>query len=404
MRVSHSIRKILILILFFHGLLGYSQKSYTPNTLLRTQIRKDIWKELKLKTPQKHRFMTGLVFNSNECFGLYEKAAKKYGWKPYELHTAAAFYKIILEEVIAKRSYTDDEVKTIYNKIKANYLKSKTDFALKNELLQQKYDPLVIEALWINTVFQLSKKNNQEIEKLAKTLLENFENIPSSAVQTENNSPENKISVKQKTSNKNNTSYSANSKISEIILRTATKYGLNGVYVANDVSVLYSNGDIFTNPSKPLEGLNITGSKSKNPKKWRTWKKQGGILYITDPRKRKTYNWKKWFKVRSGTKGFKLSGKFNTSDGFGGATVINASTVVFDRQGRFAWKTVKGGNTDWKAIFSKSSSAGTYKIEDYTITLKYNNGVEEAFFFGLYPKDDQHFIIGSSHFVPVKNN
>ena len=400
--MRYSIQKFLILILFFHVLLCYSQESYAPITSLRTQIRKDIWKELKLKTPKKYRFMTGLVFNSNECFGLYEKAAKKYGWNPYELQTAAAFYQIILEEVIAKRSYSDEEVRNIYSETESSYLRNKTDSALKNELLQQKYDSLILEALWINTVFELSKKNNQEIENLAKILLENFLKPPSAVVLTQSKSPEKKISSQEQNHNTTNTTNDVSSKISEIILRTATKYGLGGVYIANDVSVLFSNGDIFTNPSKPLDAVNISSSKRENPKKWRTWRKQGGILYVTDSRKGKTYDWKKWFKVRSGNTNFKLSGKFITSDGFGGATVVNASTVVFDKNGRFAWKTTKGGDTDWKPIFSKSSSAGTYKIDGYKITLKYNNGADEAFFFGLYPKDDRHFIIGANHFVPVK--
>lgn len=81
--------------------------------------------------------------------------------------------------------------------------------------------------------------------------------------------------------------------------------------------------------------------------------------------------------------------------------MVNASLVSFDQQGRFAWKTVKGGNTSWKPIYSKSESAGTYSIEDLVITLSYNNGAKESFFLGLYPKDDQHLISGSSHFTPA---
>ncbi|WP_289644260.1 hypothetical protein [Maribacter aestuarii] len=97
-----------------------------------------------------------------------------------------------------------------------------------------------------------------------------------------------------------------------------------------------------------------------------------------------------------------MQGKFNTIDAFGGSKVINASTVYFDNQGRFAWKTVKGGNTAWKPIFTKSAFAGTYEINAHTIILNYYNGVSEAYFFGLYPKDNMHFVIGANHFVPLK--
>ena len=99
-------------------------------------------------------------------------------------------------------------------------------------------------------------------------------------------------------------------------------------------------------------------------------------------------------------KGGKIVGTYTTLDAFGGDRVINASTVSFDTEGRFAWKTIKGGNTPWKPVYSKSASAGTYQIDGYRITLNYNNGQRESFFFGFYPKDNEHFVIGVGHFVP----
>ncbi|MFD2587018.1 hypothetical protein ACFSQJ_08750 [Croceitalea marina] len=398
-----NIQKTLLVCFLFFGVNGFCQDSYFPNTTLRSQIRKTVWKELKEQTPQKYRFMTGLIFNSNNSFGLYEDAAKKYGWKPYELPTVVAFYDIVLRETVSATTFTEEKVEEIYEKTKSDYAKGRIDAGLSSSRKQEKYDAMIVRALWVATVFELSKKKSTEVQKIAASLLRKSGEFTSEPSEVDDNTVVKEINTTPPTVKKPSPNGNTTEKVNDIILRTATKYCLNGVYVANDVSVLYNNGDIFTNPSEPLNGLNIAESKRKNPKKWQRWKKQGNILYVTDPRKRKTYDWKKWFKVRSASKSFKLSGRYNTSDGFGGATVINASTVVFDQQGRFAWKTIKGGNTDWKPIFSKSTSAGTYEIDGYTITLKYNNGVEEAFFFGLYPKDNEHFVIGSSHFAPTKN-
>ena len=402
MELGCYIRKTIFFILFSYSIQGFTQNSYTPNESLRSQIRKSVWKELKFKTPQKQRFMTGLVFNSNNCFSLYEDAAKKYGWKPYELHTASAFYDIVLNETVSGITFTEKEVREIYEKKKSTYQQRKIDTQLETSQKQEKYDALIINALWVGTVFELSKKKSTEIQNIAASLLKKLETPLLDSVQVADKTSENKTIASVPTGTEPLLKENITAKVDDVILRTVTKYGLDGVYVANDVSILYSNGDIFTNPSKPLNEVDISNSKKENPKKWRTWRKVGGILRVTDSRKGKTYDWKKWFKVRSGNSNLKLSGKFNTLDGFGGATVINASTVVFDKQGRFAWKTIKGGNTDWKPIFTKSASSGTYSIDGYKIILKYNNGVEEAFFFGLYPKDNLHFIIGSSHFVPAK--
>ncbi len=402
------LKKVSPILLFFFLNNALGQTMYHPNESLRNTIRKDLWQGLKLKTPKKHRFLSSLVFNSNECFKLFEKAAKQRGWESYELPTVAAFYQIVLEEVIAGELYPEAEIKTIYQQVRADYANQKIDVNESSTALQKKYDPLIVKAVWVGTIFELAKKNSLEIQETAKAMLEEFKGFHKSAASIDKTNIEKDKPTGSKPKmvspgpstmpNKKNDDYV----VSDIILRTTTKYGLNGVYVDNEVHVLYRNGELFTNPSEPLHSFNISKSKREKPKKWRTWKKKDNVLYVYDPRKHKTYDWKKWFKVRSGTEGFKLSGKFNTIDGFGGATVINASTVVFDEQGRFAWKTIKGGNTAWKPVFSKSSSSGTYQINGHTIIFTYNNGVEESFFFGLYPKDDLHFIIGTSHFVPLK--
>ncbi|WP_343485901.1 hypothetical protein [Allomuricauda sp. d1] len=373
-------------------------QSYNPNTSYRNEIRKASWNALKPETPKKYRLLTSMVFNTNQCFDLYEKAAKAYEWPIYEPVTILTFKKVIMDEVVRGSDYSKAEIETAYQNTERAYGKGSKDENLSDKELQKKYDPIILEALWIATLNEFSKGKDNEVISLARQRMPNktgndvaAETGPKTTSSKEQNRKKSEIASSAKIPG-----------VSDIILRTVTNYGLNGVYVDNEVSILFDNGEILTNPSQPLDELNIAQSKKKHPKRWNLWKKKGDVLYVTKPWKNKTYDWKKWFKLRPGKKDFKISGRYNTSDAFGGATVINASTVSFDAQGRFAWKTVKGGDTSWKPIYSKSSSAGTYEIDGYKVTLNYNNGTKEAFFFGLYPKDNEHFVIGVSHFVPVK--
>jgi len=384
---------LLLCFLFFMNTTISQQ--YEPEESVRTAIRERIWGQLKNKTPKKQRFLTSLVFNTNQCFDLYEKAAKQRGWPTYATATVTAFREVVIEEAIIGRDYTENEIVAVYEKVKAEHHNQKIDGSLSNRELQEKYDPLVLEALWIGTLAELIKGRNDDAKNLALELkkavkAQQVSNTTSTVEKPKKPTAESSGPISMASHDK---------RIEDIILRTVTNYGLNGVYIDNEVSILFKNGDLMTNPSVPIGQMNIAASKREHPKKWATWKKKGEVLYVTKSWKNKTYDWKKWFELRPGKKGMKLRGAYNTSDAFGGDRVINASTVSFDAQGRFAWKTIKGGSTPWKPVYSKSASSGTYEIEDYTITLTYNNGQTESLFFGLYPKDNAHFVIGVGHFV-----
>lgn len=370
---------------------------YFPDENLRTALRGSVWSKLKPKTPKKQLFLTSLVFNTNQCFDLFEKAAKQRGWPIYSPATIVSFREVVIQEAIIGRDFTENEITEVYEATRSRLKMENTDSALNPKQLQEKYDPLILEALWIGTVSELIKGRNEDAKNIALELLRN-KAIEPNVVEDKSI----KVTSKNQSGKENiaSTASSYDKSVEDVILRTVTNYGLNGVYIDNEVSILFKNGDVMTNPSKPLGQMNVAASKKEHPKKWATWQKKGEVLYVTKAWKNKTYDWKKWFKLRPGKKGMKLSGSFNTMDAFGGDRVINASTVSFDTQGRFAWKTIKGGNTPWKPVYSKSASAGTYQIDEYAITLRYNNGQTESFFFGLYPKDNEHFVIGVGHFVP----
>lgn len=393
---STSVFKNFLFLFFVY--LQINGQEYKPNEVLRSEIRNEKWNELKPKTPKKHRLMSSLIFKTNQCFDLYTKVAEKLEYPVNEVVSMLTFYNVIVKENARGKDYSKAEIDTEYQATHKSYLKLSTEKNWSSRQLQSKYDRLLLNAIWIAVLNEFSKGHTAETKRLAIALLENSE-----VSQPEDGQED--IMPKPPTIKDSEAKISSSPddfEVDDIILRTVTNYGMNGAYIDNEVSVLFANGEILTNPVVALDALNIARSKKKYPKRWNTWQKKGEVIYVTKAWKGKTYDWKKWFKVRPAKNNQRLSGKFNTSDPFGGDRVINASTVSFDVNGRFVWKTIKGGDTSWKPMYSRTNEAGTYILEDFKITLNYNNGRTESFFFGFYPKDYEHFVIGSSHFVPLK--
>ena len=186
-----------------------------------------------------------------------------------------------------------------------------------------------------------------------------------------------------------------------VYLRTVTSYGLSGVYVENVAYLLLKDGSIYREPSVSPDELDVAASKQKEPKKWGTWKRAGSTLNVTWSNG-KTEAWTKWFELKPAKAGGTLVGTFKSSDGFGGAAVANFNTVSFSSSGQFSWGKLKGGDTSWKPIYSSQQTAGTYQLNGYSMTLRFNNGQTEKYFFAYYPDKDNYFVLGSSHFVPRK--
>lgn len=186
-------------------------------------------------------------------------------------------------------------------------------------------------------------------------------------------------------------------------MRTETRVGLGGVaYVENLVYILIEDGSCRVDPVANPYQQNVKKEKSKLPKKWSKWTKSGSKITRTRYNGKNSV-WKKWYKVRPWQKAQRIAGKFQSADSFGGSRVHNFSTIAFSKSGQFSWKTAKGGHlTDWLPVYSNTRTAGTYVINRYSITLTYNSGQRESFFFARYPKADRHFVIGANHFAPIK--
>ena len=383
----------LLLFFFIFSTSIHAQFHYDIDQDLRKTIAQEELIALEPNTPQQHKKTVKLLFNSGLIFDQYEKSLAKNKLKSNDIALIYSFFKSSCEKITQGNSYSGSKVKAAYtamNNELATYFQKN---APTNEQLQQKYDRLILKASWLLIV--KSGYESAKYKRVASKFL--VDNTLTPDAQT---TPK-EITKKPKEilTYENKNAFNA---IEDIIMRTVTSYGLSGTYIYNQIAVLYKNGDLYIDPSEPLETLNIPASKRAQPKKWKSYRRNQHSIAVTHASNGKVSNWKKWFQTRPGKKGHTFNGLYETLDPFGGSTVINASTVYFDDQGRFAWSTVKGGSWNMNAVYIKSKHKGTYRIANYTIHLTYDSGKKEAFFFSRYPKSNDHFIIGKSHFVPKK--
>jgi hypothetical protein len=392
----------VFLLFFFTCFLSYGQTTYTPDAAVRKEVANALWEELKTKTPAIGLTVMERLIKSEELFRLYENLTSKYDMQPYEIGIIVGVVEDICAEISTGNIIRDGNSVENINKMKAYYKTNGIDEDLDNTAKQKKYDELILRAIWLGSINELEKKNSAVAKAMANELLETYSLAAISSVNkdatTVVQAPK-AIPIPTKTVN--NIDFNSNN-LKDVVMITKTSYGLGGVYVSNKVYALFANGECLYEPSKPLETLDVAASKRENPKHWDTWEIKNNVFYLTDSQDGDVSDWKNWFKVRPAKNNFVLNGTFKTSDPFTGGTIINSSIVYFDAQGRFEWKTTKGGIGGWRPVLVNKNSSGTYKIENRTIKLNYGNGTTESLFFGLYPKDDIHFIIGSSHFVPVR--
>lgn len=384
------------ILLLLTCIYSYSQVSYVPDVKVRKEITKAVWEKLQLQTPKEYEPSLAFLFKSDQMFQLYENTMKVNGFEPYQISTVAGFVEDVCNEVTTGAVIsTQQSIKNV-REIQAYFKENPIDFDLTNIQKQKKYDELILKTVWAGSLNEMMNKKSGTAREIAILLLNavNENTIPQPKSSVSN--PE--IDVSSTSEPKKN---SVNISIKEVVMITTTSYGLSGMYISNDVYALFANGESLYEPSEPLENFDVTESKNKNPKYWDTWEIKNNILYLKDGIDGKVSDWENWFKVRPATEGFRINGVFKTSDPFTASNIINSSMVYFDGQGRFEWKTTKGGTGGWRPVLVNTDSSGTYSINNRTITLNYGNGTTQSFFFGLYPKDDVHFIIGSSHFRPV---
>lgn len=98
-----------------------------------------------------------------------------------------------------------------------------------------------------------------------------------------------------------------------------------------------------------------------------------------------------------------IGGGGNTAMG-GNTMIVISNNINFNDKGQFTMKKVAGGsNTDFDvstSTYSNSNSAGTYKLNGYSIEMRYNNGQVVRKLFYFYPDSRDAFGIGDDAYVP----
>lgn len=91
--------------------------------------------------------------------------------------------------------------------------------------------------------------------------------------------------------------------LEQVIMRTATSYGTDGVYVENLVYVLYKDGQVSRDIEDDPVTVDIESSKRKRSKNWGRWSKRGNSINIAWNSGKST-DIDKWFVVRARRKSY----------------------------------------------------------------------------------------------------
>jgi hypothetical protein len=190
------------------------------------------------------------------------------------------------------------------------------------------------------------------------------------------------------------------------ILHLEYRYGFGGfVEVVYKPYLLFKDGSIYENLDTSLDKLDLAKSKQQETEHWGTWKKEGDDLVITwnqeDPEK-----WKKEtiFEAKPAVAGEKINGKFRSLTGrgnlaLGGDVLVFTTTTIAMDDNKFTFETTSGGSTSSVTSYTSEDKAGTYALDGYTITLRFNNGSVEKKFFYFFPDEKTVFGIGTRYFV-----
>ncbi|HUP10987.1 MAG TPA: hypothetical protein VM187_02200, partial [Niastella sp.] len=202
--------------------------------------------------------------------------------------------------------------------------------------------------------------------------------------------------------------------IKGIVINAESGVGVGGmVTIEYRPYLLLQDGSVYRYPTVAPYDLDVAASKAAEPKKWGTWKLEGKIMSVTLPEKgvMKTERWDgDWFWAKAPVANEKIKGAYMTIGG-GGNTAMGGNTMIvyssninFNEKGQFTMKKTGGGtNTDFdvsSSAYSNSNAAGTYKLNGYSIEMRYNNGQVVRKLFYFYPDSRTTFGIGDDAYVP----
>ena len=160
----------------------------------------------------------------------------------------------------------------------------------------------------------------------------------------------------------------------------------------------------------PPTDLNVARDKAANGRDWGRWTR-GGKGFVVRWSAKDTDELKASFKTKPARPNQTMARAYETIGG-GGNTALGGNVMVafsntyqFARNGTFTTEGGGGANvgatdtTGGVAVSSRRGTAGRYKLDGHTITLRYNDGrvVRKMFYF--YPDSDRAIGIGDDTYT-----
>jgi hypothetical protein len=205
--------------------------------------------------------------------------------------------------------------------------------------------------------------------------------------------------------------------IDGVYLEQNTGFGVGGmVIIRYDPVLMLKDGWAYDGWRLTPADLDVNLSRKLEPESWRRFERKNDQIRIQE-QDGKWSKFEKWSQVGSARSGDALQGTFSSIGG-GGNTAMGGNTMIavvdaytFKKDGTF--KTDKsvsasGGNeaTDPNGppgvvATSQNSSSGTYRLDGYTLELRYGNGrvMRRAFLWFDEKEKDAIFIDGTAFLI-----
>jgi hypothetical protein len=204
------------------------------------------------------------------------------------------------------------------------------------------------------------------------------------------------------------------SQIDGVYLEQGYQMGVGGyMYLNYSPVLLLKDGWAYDGWLGTPADLSISLSRKLEPNGWRRFERKGNQIRI-QTKDGKWSKFAKWNKVEPAKAGDKLVGTFTRLSGggntaFGGDTMIAVfSSYTFKKDGTFitdrgssasgGQETTNPNGAPAVVTTSNSSASGTYKLDGYTLELKYGNGKVDRKGFVWFDEDkkDSIFINGTA--------
>jgi hypothetical protein len=159
--------------------------------------------------------------------------------------------------------------------------------------------------------------------------------------------------------------------------------------------VLFKDGTTFDLDDEPIEQVHIARSKAADPNKWGRWRNQGATYFLTSGGNGTTSDYQLGggglYTAVPAPALTTLNANYKSVSGssMGEMSTLLTSTLRFLPDGRFTsgsdFAAVGNGQTSGVTMAGGSSNAnaGRYRINGYTIELRYNSGQVKSYFFAF---------------------